>query len=192
MNSGRTVLIVVDMQNGFVSPKSAHIVSPVVDFVHRWRDLGRPYVMTRFINEPGSLFERLIGWTRLETSPEIDLVPELREYEADAVAILDKPNYYSYFTPEGIDLAEQHGWTEFVVVGIATESCVLKTATDAFELGHIPWVVTDAVYSHAGEEAHSAGLLVTSRFIGRGQLVTAEQMLSDDLHLAREMPRAAS
>ncbi|MET7284198.1 isochorismatase family cysteine hydrolase [Kribbella sp. NPDC005582] len=192
MNSDNAVLIVVDMQNGFISEKSAPIIPPVVDFVRQWRDAGRPYVLTRFLNSPGSLFERLIGWSRLETSPEIDLIPELQEFEDDAVAILDKPNLYSYFSAEGLELAESHGWTDFVVVGIATESCVLKTATDAFEHGWIPWVVTDAVYSHAGEEAHAAGLLVTSRFIGRKQLITSAEALTGDLYTPGATPRRAA
>jgi nicotinamidase-related amidase len=192
VSSDNTVLIVVDMQNGFVSPKSAPIVPKVVDFVRQWHDAGRPYVMTQFFNHTGSLYERLIGWSKLKTSPETDLVPELREFEDDAVAIFNKGASYSFFTPEGMELAELHGWTDFVVVGIATESCVLKTATDAFEHGWVPWVVTDAVYSHAGEEAHAAGLLVTARFIGRGQLITSEQALSGDLYHPQIAHPAAS
>jgi nicotinamidase-related amidase len=67
-----------------------------------------------------------------------------------------------------------------IVIGLDTESCVLKTAVDAFEAGIVPYVVTDLTYSHAGEEAHSAGLLVTGRFIGRRQLVRAADVLAAD------------
>jgi hypothetical protein len=41
----------------------------------------------------------------------------------------------------------------------------------------VPWVVKDLVYSHAGEVAHEAGLLVTGRFIGRRQIVQAQDIL---------------
>ncbi len=93
------------------------------------------------------------------------------------MAIADKP-IYSLFTTAGIKLLEQHGWTDLVLCGIATESCVLKTACDAFERDLTPWIVTDASFSHAGQEAHDAGLLVASRFIGRRQLVTSDEIIT--------------
>lgn len=172
-----SVLVVIDMQNGFVSSKSAHIVPAVVDLVDRWQAAGRPFIMTRFINQPGSQFEKLIGWTRMQGPPETDITDALRDLSAKATAVIDKP-IYSALYGEGRDLIEEHGWKNLVLAGIATESCVLKTATDAFEQGLIPWIVSDCVYSHAGAEAHEAGLLVAGRFIGRRQLVTADQVLA--------------
>jgi nicotinamidase-related amidase len=171
-----SVLIVVDIQNGFVSPASAHIPALAAQFIRDWAASGRPYVMTLFINSPESLFEQLIGWSAMQDSPSIDIVDELKDLIPGAVAVLDKPTY-SLFTEEGASLVAQHGWRDIVVIGLDTESCVLKTAVDAFEADLVPWVVTDLVYSHAGEVAHEAGLLVTGRFIGRGQLVQAEDIL---------------
>ena len=59
------------------------------------------------------------------------------------------------------------------ICGIDTESCVLKTAVDAFERDLTPWIVEDACASHAGPEPHYAGLLVARRFIGRSQIISA-------------------
>jgi nicotinamidase-related amidase len=133
---------------------------------------GRPYVMTRFINENGSPFQKILGWHRLTNAPETDIVPELQEFVPGAVAVIDKP-IYSLFTSEGRGLVLARGWSSLVMVGIATESCVLKTAVDAFESGITPWIIEDASYSHAGEEAHQAGLLVARRFIGANQVVSS-------------------
>ncbi|GGN24077.1 hydrolase [Lentzea pudingi] len=180
MDLAKSVLVVVDMQNGFVSSKSAPIVPHVADVVRRWEEVGGATVFTRFVNHPGSPYERLINWSRMQTSPEIDIVDDLVPASRRTVTVLDKP-IYSLFTEEGAATVAQHGWTDIVIVGIATESCVLKTACDAFERGLTPWVVKDAVYSHAGQEAHEAGLLVTSRFIGRRQLIDAEDLFSEKL-----------
>lgn len=180
MDLAKSVLVVVDMQNGFVSSKSAHIVPHVADVVRRWEEAGGATVFTRFVNHPGSPYERLINWSRMQTSPEIDIVDDLAAASQRAVTVLDKP-IYSLFTDEGAATVAQHGWTDIVIVGIATESCVLKTACDAFERGLTPWVVKDAVYSHAGQEAHEAGLLVTSRFIGRRQLIDADVLFAEKL-----------
>jgi nicotinamidase-related amidase len=165
-----SVLVVIDMQNGFVREKSAHVVPVVVDLVRRWQDAGGASIFTRFINHPDSPYERLIGWTRVSTSPEADLVDELQPYVPRATAVIDKPGY-TLFTQRGAEFVADGGWRDLVICGLATESCVCKTAVDAFELDLTPWVVTDACGSHAGTEAHQAGLLVTRRFIGAGQLI---------------------
>ncbi|WP_329482237.1 cysteine hydrolase [Kribbella sp. NBC_01484] len=172
-----SVLVLIDMQNGFVSPRSAHVVPRIAKFTQEWAAAGRPYVMTRFINYPQSLFEQLIRWSAMMPgTPETEIVDELADMVPGAVAVLDKPTY-SLFNDDGTELVTRNGWKHVVVVGLDTESCVLKTAVDAFELGLVPWVVEDLVYSHAGQVEHEAGLLVTGRFIGRGQLIQARDIL---------------
>jgi nicotinamidase-related amidase len=105
------------------------------------------------------------------------VVPELKGLIPGAVAVLEKP-IYSLFTEEGTALLQSHGWQNIVLAGIATESCVLKTAVDAFECGLTPWIVEDACYSHAGQEAHDAGCLIAKRFIGKSQLITVTEALA--------------
>ncbi len=173
MHLSAAVLVVIDMQNGFVSSESKPVVARVQALIDRWEAACGVTVFTRFVNRPGSPYERLIDWTRMQAPPETTIVDELTAAAARAVTILDKP-IYSLFTPEGTALLEDHGWTELVLCGIATESCILKTACDAFERNLTPVIVTDACFSHAGQEAHNAGLLVASRFIGRRQLVTSD------------------
>ncbi len=58
----------------------------------------------------------------------------------------------------------------------------MKSAVDAFELGHAPWIITDASASHAGDEVHRAGLLVAGRFIGSGQLITSQKAVEIFCH----------
>lgn len=179
MNSGDSVLIVVDMQNGFVSSKSAPIVPNVVNLVRQWEELGRHVVYTRFLNYKGSQFERLIHWSRfMPGTDEAEIIPELAESAARWSPVVDKPGQYSPFTSEFTRLVHRNGWDNLVICGIATESCVMKTACDAFELGYTPWVVTDACASHAGADKHDAGLLVIKRFIGRDQLVDTDSVLN--------------
>jgi hypothetical protein len=45
---------------------------------------------------------------------------------------------YSFFTDEADQLVKDAGWTELVFCGLDTESCVQKSAVDAFELGYRP------------------------------------------------------
>jgi nicotinamidase-related amidase len=172
-----TGLVVVDVQNGFARGPATDVVPAIVDLVARWQAAGGKTLYTRYLNYPDSPFERIMGWTQLRDSPEIDLVDELTPYLGDQL-VIDK-TIYSLFTDEGARIVEALGWTDLIICGLTTESCVCKTAVDAFERDLTPWVVTDACGSHAGQEAHDAGLLVISRFIGPNQLVTARTVLDE-------------
>ena len=170
-----SVLVVVDMQNGFVKPASAYVVPHVVDLVRRWQDAGGATVFTRFFNAPGSQYERLVKWTKVAEAPETDIIDDLQPYAARATAVIDKKGY-TLFTPEAEALVADRGWQNIVICGLTTESCVCKTAVDAFERDLTPWVVTDASGTHAGADVNEAGLIVIRRFIGAGQLITSEQI----------------
>jgi nicotinamidase-related amidase len=168
----RSVLVVVDVQQGFITEHSQHVVPIIAALVKRWITRGGDVVFTRYVNYPGSPFERLIHWSKLMESPEIDLATELQPYSHHPAIVFDKPGY-SLFTDAGIQLVESRGWSDLYICGIATESCVLKTVVDAFERDLTPWLLKDASASHAGPAAHEAGLLVAERFIGKGQLINS-------------------
>lgn len=176
MDISSAALVVIDMQNGFVNQHSRHVVPTVADLVARWSAAGRPVVFTRYFNYPDSPYERFFQWRRLQGPPETDIAPELATPAAHAHAVVDKTGY-TLFTPEATGLIRQAGWTDLVFCGIATESCVLKSAADAFEHDYAPWIVTDACASDAGPDVHDAGLLVARRLIGTGQLVTREHVM---------------
>lgn len=169
-----SVLVVIDAQNGFVTENSAHAVEAIRDLVKRWEAAGGAVVFTRYLNYPGSPFERIINWKELHTSPEIDIVDELDPYAARAI-VLDK-GIYSLFTDDGAALVREYRWTDLYICGLDTESCVLKTAVDAFERGLTPWIVADAVASHAGPVAHDAGLIVARRMLGARQIITRTRL----------------
>lgn len=176
MTSDSAVLVVVDVQNGFIREESRHVVPVIVDLVKRWQAAGGDVVFTRYLNYEGSPFERLIKWKELRTSPQIDIVPELAPLAAKATAIVDKTMYSLFADEKGHALVSERGWKDIYVCGIATESCVLKTAVDAFELDLTPWLIEDASASHAGRDVHEAGVLVTQRFIGEGQIITTNDI----------------
>jgi nicotinamidase-related amidase len=172
--SGSAVLVVVDVQNGFITEHSRPVVPVIVDLVSRWQEAGGDTVFTRYLNYPGSPYERLINWTALQGPPATNIIDELAACVSRASAVVDK-TIYTLFTEEGAALVRSRGWTDLYICGIDTESCVLKTAVDAFERDLTPWVLADACASHSGSGPHDAGLLVASRFIGKGQVITTSE-----------------
>lgn len=169
------LLVVVDVQNGFVNEKSQHVVEPISCFVQDWIDAGKKVVFTRFINLPGSQWEKLIGWTRLCDSPEIDLHPNIlfAVKDSDTVRVIDKYSYSS-FTPELEEIIAREEPGRILICGIATDQCVLQTAVDLFENKKIPIVLSDLCASEAGNEAHEAGLFLLRRFIGKNQVIVSD------------------
>jgi nicotinamidase-related amidase len=170
MNQRKPVLVVIDVQNGFITEHSQPVIPVIADLVRRWQAAHGDVVFSRYLNYPGSPFERLIGWTKMTDSPETDFVTELTPYVSPHTPIIDK-YIYTLFTPEGTRLVNEHGWTDLYLCGIDTDSCVLKTAVDAFERHLTPWILKDACASHAGPEAHAAGLFIAGRFIGVNQII---------------------
>lgn len=176
MKLSTSALVVVDVQNGFVTNETRHVVSAVAALIGRWCEIGGRVLFSRYFNYAGSAFESLMDWRQLYVSPDTDLVPEVAAHATDST-IFDKA-IYSALTPEFSALAQDIGLTDLVICGIDTDLCVLKTALDAFEHGLTPWVVTDATASTGGTFAHEAGLVVLGRGIGDHQLVTSVELFS--------------
>lgn len=173
VHGARAMLLVVDVQNGFVNEHTRHVVTIINRLIGAFSARGEPLAFTRFVNTPDSGYARWIGWTRFMQAPENDL--------CDALHVGSAPVFikhgYTAFTPEFESFLRAQRIERLVLCGIATDGCVLKSAVDAFERGIEPVVVTDACASHAGREIHEAGLLLLGRFIGTGQLRTLEDFV---------------
>ena len=161
-----SLLLVVDVQNGFVNEHTEHVLAPVNALIAVFRRRRAPIALTQFVNTPGSGYTRWLGWTRFMQAPENAI--------HEGVDAGDAPVFvkhgYTAFTDEFTRFVDEHSIDRLVLCGIATDGCVLKSAVDAFERGIEPVVVRDACASHAGPAVHEAGLLLLGRFIGPHQL----------------------
>jgi nicotinamidase-related amidase len=169
-----TPLIVVDVQNGFVTPHSRHVLPVITDVVSIWVRAKRPVFLTRFINTPGSPWHALMGWHRLQGEPETDLHPSLEQFVAHST-VVEKTSYTSITGP--VDEYIRQVKPETVAIcGIATDGCVLKTALDVFDMGLRPLLVADACASHAGSDVHEAALMILTRQLGRAQIIGSSDL----------------
>ena len=57
----RSMLLVVDVQNGFVNEHTRQIIEPVNRLIAGFRERGEQVAFTRFVNTPGSGYQRWIG-----------------------------------------------------------------------------------------------------------------------------------
>lgn len=157
-------LFVVDVQNGFVSDKTKHIVPRIVDLMDKFSDYR--IISTKFINNGNNAFSKIIHWHRLRESPETDLIPEIK-YRTDLIV---EKFTYTACTDEIRQFLFDNKVEEVYIVGIDTDCCVLKTAIDLFEMNIRPIVLTEYCASNGGKESHEAAIKVLKRTIGDNQI----------------------
>ncbi|MFJ5120974.1 cysteine hydrolase [Kitasatospora sp. NPDC088548] len=171
------VLVAVDVQAGFVKESSRHAVPVIVDLMRAWQRAGGATVVATFTNPPGSQYEKISGWKKLRTPEEQALDPDLAPLAEEATKRIVKTTSSLFKVPGVLDTFKARGWTDAVFTGIDTDSCVLDSASDAYQYGITPWLVVDACASSGGHQFHQAALLLASRNFGQHLLLT-----SSDLH----------
>ncbi|MEH2128969.1 isochorismatase family cysteine hydrolase [Nostoc sp.] len=171
------ILLVVDMQNGFMSEKCRHIIPTIIKLIKRFLADGKLVEFTRFINTADSNYVKLIHWSRLMQESETSIIDELQPYTNN---IFDKP-YYSAFTESFSSFIFINKISKIYLCGIATDSCIFKTAIDSFERGLEPVIIEDACSSHGGQEAHDAGIFLLKRNIGKNQIKMTDEVLEEML-----------
>ncbi len=163
----REALLLIDLQNGFVSDKTEHVVPRIEQL------LALPFdsiIATKFVNQEGSPYDRLMGWRGMMSSPDTDLLP-IAEEKADY--ILEK-NLYTAVDSRLLALLEQESIDLVCIAGIDTDCCVLKNAEDLFEKGIDCRVLLDYTASNGGPESERAAAKVLSRSVGERCLVHGE------------------
>jgi nicotinamidase-related amidase len=163
-------LLVVDVQNGFINDFTDHIPARIARLIET--RTFEPVLFTRFVNEPGSPYQRLLEWHDSAEPPETDLVPELERFASPGNVYVKRG--LTGMPQELADRLARDGVEEINVIGIDTDMCVLKIAMDLFDAGIEPIVLVDCCASTAGLQAHLAGLAILSRNIGPFQLRLTE------------------
>jgi nicotinamidase-related amidase len=175
LNVRNSLLVVVDMQLGFLNHDSLPVIPAVLRLLGKCEGLTVPIVFTKFINRPASPFETLLDWKRVREKPETDL----HELFHESAHNLIEKNYYTAFTEEFDNLIQREDCRTLLIAGISTESCVLKTALDAFERGLRPIVVSDACASDHGGQVHLDALELMKIMIGMRQVKTIDEVLKE-------------
>lgn len=174
----KDILIVVDMQNGFNRYEQTHILADKI--IELTNNNSFDYIIaTRFLNKEGSQYTKFLNWHHLIKSPETDLIKGIK-----SDTVVDKWIYtcvndkFMAFLQE---INEKEMPKHVFICGADTDCCVLKIATDLFEQGIMPIVLTDYCDSNGGPESHKAGLLAMKRLIGQKSLVDGIIASKDDV-----------
>jgi nicotinamidase-related amidase len=157
-------LLIVDVQKGFISKETNHILPMLVDLCKS--DLFKHIFLTKFKNELQGPYKRILNWNKLLTSSERKIYFPLPKY---AEKIFEKTVYTSVNECLIRVLKENKIGTVFIA-GIDTDCCVLTTAVDLFQNNFLPVILSKYCASNGGPLSHTSALIVLKRLIGENQI----------------------
>lgn len=169
----KTCLVIVDVQNGFVSKRTRYVPQKIHALVQRYH--FDHVVATRFLNTMDSPYVKFLGWTGLMGNKE----QALDDTVAGIVERVFTKKGYTCFTPAFFRFVQESKIDRLVLCGIDTDCCVLKSAIDAFERGLQCDVVCDCCASNGGMKSHMAALLVLRRTIGAARLLQISDFIKE-------------
>jgi biuret amidohydrolase len=201
LEPGRTALVVVDMQRGFLDPGEAMEVPPARETVgaiqallQLFRTRRMPVVFTEFVysesapllvgrlhpeHQPakprGARGFGLPSSSCLEGTPSPDTVPDLAPRPGELVV---RKRGYDAFAGTPLDgVLRARNVTSLVVAGTMTDICVLATVIGAFHREYRVTVVEDGV-STLWPEIQRAALDIIGRAYGR---IATTKEISDQI-----------
>lgn len=184
----KKILIVVDVQRGFiVEGANGHVPERIDALLNT--GVFDCVIATVYKNYDGSPISKISKWDYLKSASEQELVGEVKK----ADFTLEKYEYSSYSPALEKLLIEQNGgdMPECVfVVGVDTECCVLATATDLFEKGIRPIVLSHYCGASEGEEAHLAGVRALYSLIGVSNVYDGQINSDGDILAAVDRAKA--
>lgn len=194
----KAALLVVDMQNYFIHsdgyaylPMADMIIPRINDLVGRFRESGRPVVLTAHAHDPDGSDLGIMGWWwndhiddgtwGAEISDSIDVLrsePDAAvnvqnggDFPADIVI---KKQRYSAFVGTDLEARLNALGVEHVVIsGVMTNLCCETTARDAFQREFKVTMLADAMAT-ANEEMHLSTL--RNMAYGFAQVITAKDL----------------
>jgi nicotinamidase-related amidase len=156
--SGKTALLVIDMQNYF-RVLAGPVLSNVLSLIEACRSRGIRILFTRHGHRDpvrdGGMLRTWWGDLIMFESPEWELMRELDPSEGEPV--IDKTRYSAFFKTSLDEQLRAGGINDLIVCGVMTNCCCETTARDAFVRDYRVFFVADATAT-ANQELQLATL----------------------------------
>lgn len=184
----KTLLLIIDMQNGFINRNTEGIDNRILKFLDRIRD--RVIVAgTRYVNHEHTACYIFEGWKScMAGTEEAEVIPTLRPFMA---RVFDK-NKYSCWNDEMKAFIRDNEIEKVYFAGVNTGCCVLHSVFDFYNDLVDCSVIEDLCGSTSGVREHEAALIVLRSCITDGRVITAEQAVREILDADENGIRAGS
>lgn len=174
----RPILLVCDLQQGFINEHTQHLPKLIEDFGLSYHDHYELIFAELFTNDIGSPFWKFLNYEGMATGDDRRLAPELDRrigpWEVSKGARYDGSSALLGLLKK---LAEENRVSsetkelEVDVCGVDTEACVYATAIGLFDAGVRTRVLYYLCASSGGREIHEAMLPVMERTFGKDNII---------------------
>lgn len=162
------VLIVIDMQKGFNLSESTELAYQKIESLLKL-NIFDLVVFTKYYNYKDSPICKFMNWNSLMDEKEIEL-DDRAKYKKQLVCLKNKYSCYSEEFVRNIEKEIGEKLEEVFICGVDLECCVLASATDLFENGIRPIVLTHYSGSSSNELYFSNGIYALHHLVGRNNL----------------------
>ncbi len=141
LNVSGSVLLIMDMQNFFLSPESHAFVpsSPglipvIMDLVFSFEQQGLPVIYTRHLNTLENAKNMGLWWRDVIT--EDKTLSEIHSsFDTSNSTVINKSQYDAFYKTDLQSILETLGTTTVIITGVMTNLCCETTARSAFVKG---------------------------------------------------------
>lgn len=168
----KKLLVIVDMQNGFINEHTKHLVEKMKSFldIAKFDDI----VATRYINNTETACYKFEGWKEcMPGTPEIEIADELKPY---IHKVFDK-NVYSCWNTVFKAYVKSNRFDKVYFVGVNTGCCVLHSIFDCYNDVQDCAVISDLCGSSTSQESHECALRILRECITKERVITTEQFI---------------
>ncbi|RKX71550.1 hypothetical protein DRP53_01080 [candidate division WOR-3 bacterium] len=167
LRSKKAVLLVIDMQNFFLDPRSPafapdgrKIIPRIRRLIRAFRRIKRPVIYTRHGHHPDRIDVGILGWwwdgMIVEGSEESEICSELKPRRREKV--IHKHRYSAFYQTDLELILKGYQAEDLVITGLLTNCCCETTARDAYMRDYRVFFLADATAA-ANQEFHLASLL---------------------------------
>lgn len=158
----KTAVVIIDVQNYFINEETIELPSKIAHFIQNNKF---DYILfTRFVNSEKSNYIKLLNWRKCFSPPDIDIHPAFERF-ITSDNVFSKSSYSVFKATGFTNFLTKNNIKELFLCGIDTDSCVLASAYDAFDLGYNVRVLEDLCLSHSGDDFHSSAIKIINKSI---------------------------
>jgi len=167
LKKAKSALLVIDMQNFFLDPKSPTftcgglaILPTVKKLIAAFRKAKRPVIFTRHVHHPDGHDAGNLGWwwegMCVEGTPESEVHEDIAPLPKEKVVL--KHRYSAFYNTDLEITLRGFGIEDVAISGVMTNLCCETTAREAFMRDWRVFFLADATGT-VSEEMHYASLL---------------------------------
>jgi len=183
LNRKKAALLVIDMQEFFLDPKSPTftcgglaVLPNVKKLIESFRKAKRPVIFTRHVHHPDKIDAGIMDWwwdgMCLEGSPESEVHHEIKPLPNEKEIL--KHRYSAFYNTDLETILRCQKVEDLVISGIMTNLCCESTTRDAYFRDYRLFFLADGTGS-VNEEMHRATLLNVA--FGFASVTTTEKIL---------------